>query len=639
MKKRNLFLGAAAMLLTALFSACSSDDPVPGTGQEDPVDDGGKVYMNIDITSTTANGSRSTTNPDDDSHPNVSSDGTEEGTSEENKISNIMVTIVGTKVVDNKVVDNCFIARWTKTFETKLSIDQAQNIKAEFSRSAFLTHFSSHTASDDFDPTAVRVYVICNYDEQIYGKVGTAGVGASLDWINAPESNGDRTKGIISNVKADGNLLSYSTPNNILMTNYQQYETHIPSQIQINNNEYNTADPGYDLTTQQKPILVERAVARFDYAHYAKKDATHGDVPEGNAVLSTDKKDVYYKWRDAQAADASAGLSAQPEIQVRIVKMALINMSKSFYLFRRVSDDGKPSGSNFAIGGREKDGGTDATTNYVVDPEWSFKSNIATATDEEYNSKFWWHLKNGSTTWIFRPVSDIIGEGEITNLDYKTCRYVTPNTIPGPNQQRAGISTGVVFRAQIKAADNNIGVGARMADGHDILVYGDKLLGSWGDIINLTKESNTSRDADLVAAFNIAKTKATSLGNESTWTGDNPQKTLNPNEVTAAVTAGFTIYSQETRNGLTGYFCDYYYWNRHNDNGNPSGMGPMEFGVVRNNVYKLAVTSIKRLGHPTDTSKDPDPVDPEDPDEESKLYMNVWVKVMPWVKRVNYIEF
>ena len=35
-------------------------------------------------------------------------------------------------------------------------------------------------------------------------------------------------------------------------------------------------------------------------------------------------------------------------------------------------------------------------------------------------------------------------------------------------------------------------------------------------------------------------------------------------------------------------------------------MAPMEFAVVRNNVYKLAVTNISRLGHPRISDNDPD---------------------------------
>ena len=88
-----------------------------------------------------------------------------------------------------------------------------------------------------------------------------------------------------------------------------------------------------------------------------------------------------------------------------------------------------------------------------------------------------------------------------------------------------------------------------------------------------------------------------------------------------------------------GYYCYYFYWNRHNSNNNASIMVPMEFATVRNNVYKLSVTKIGELGHPNIPANDPDPVDPEDPDEEDKVYMEVKVEVLPWVVRVNDIEF
>ena len=86
----------------------------------------------------------------------------------------------------------------------------------------------------------------------------------------------------------------------------------------------------------------------------------------------------------------------------------------------------------------------------------------------------------------------------------------------------------------------------------------------------------------------------------------------------------------------------YYYWNRHNDNKLPNEMGIMEFAVVRNNVYKLCVDKIAKYGHPDPTDPDPvdpDPVDPTDPDETGEYYFKVTVKVLPWVVRVNHIEF
>ena len=104
--------------------------------------------------------------------------------------------------------------------------------------------------------------------------------------------------------------------------------------------------------------------------------------------------------------------------------------------------------------------------------------------------------------------------------------------------------------------------------------------------------------------------------------------------------AGFAIYqrSQDNREGW-GYYCYYYYWNRHNDNGRNGIMGPMEFAVVRNNVYKLAVTNIARLGHPRISQNDPDKPKPDTKDESSDIYLTVDSEVVPWTVRVNNIEF
>ena len=108
----------------------------------------------------------------------------------------------------------------------------------------------------------------------------------------------------------------------------------------------------------------------------------------------------------------------------------------------------------------------------------------------------------------------------------------------------------------------------------------------------------------------------------------------------SATTNGITLYqsSKDEKDGW-GYYCYYFYWNRHNDNGNNGVMGDMEFGVVRNNVYKLAVTNINRLGHPRLSDNDPDPENPDNPDESGDVYISLSVEVMPWTVRENNIEF
>ena len=109
---------------------------------------------------------------------------------------------------------------------------------------------------------------------------------------------------------------------------------------------------------------------------------------------------------------------------------------------------------------------------------------------------------------------------------------------------------------------------------------------------------------------------------------------------TTVTKAGFTIYQRSyDPNYKWGYYCYYYYWNQHNNNGNDGVMGPMEFAVVRNNVYKLAVTKIKRLGHPRISDNDPERPEPGYKDESENVYIDVEAYVLPWVVRVNNIEF
>ncbi len=97
--------------------------------------------------------------------------------------------------------------------------------------------------------------------------------------------------------------------------------------------------------------------------------------------------------------------------------------------------------------------------------------------------------------------------------------------------------------------------------------------------------------------------------------------------------------SYDPQLGGWGYYCYYYYWNRHNDNGDEGAMGPMEFDVVRNNVYKLAVTKIARLGHPRISANDPDKPTPNTPDEKGDVYITVTCTTLPWVVRENEIHF
>ncbi|MDE7347138.1 MAG: Mfa1 fimbrilin C-terminal domain-containing protein [Muribaculaceae bacterium] len=127
------------------------------------------------------------------------------------------------------------------------------------------------------------------------------------------------------------------------------------------------------------------------------------------------------------------------------------------------------------------------------------------------------------------------------------------------------------------------------------------------------------------------------VGNDNTDSTDRPLLKA----MRAAVTgAGITIYQSSIDDVYgAGYYCYYYYWNRHNDNGLNGSMGPMEFDVVRNNVYKLSIDKIARLGHPRIPENDPNNPTPETPDESDEIYLDVRVEIAPWVVRLNSITF
>lgn len=74
----------------------------------------------------------------------------------------------------------------------------------------------------------------------------------------------------------------------------------------------------------------------------------------------------------------------------------------------------------------------------------------------------------------------------------------------------------------------------------------------------------------------------------------------------------------------------YPYYIRHEDNGNDALAGPMEFCIVRNNVYQVDVTGVNALGYPLPF------ITPEDtPVEVENVFLQVQIYVKDWVVRSN----
>lgn len=281
-------------------------------------------------------------------------------------------------------------------------------------------------------------------------------------------------------------------------------------------------------------------------------------------------------------------------------------------------------------------------------------------------------------------------------IGYKIWRYVTENTIPTDvANQKHGISTGIVFKGKMVVPDalrgsekygelyntiNNAGDVLTGNPNEDPILYAHSgnLYLTWKEVRAVAIDNKESYPAFYNAVFGTvseeedkqpkaaaegaAPVYSTDVNSPDFWwakwqdaenvddsglSEEDKDKDAREEFKRIATSEGveFTIYQSSKEVDAKGqviakgYYCYYYYWNRHNDNNNATTMGAMEFGVVRNNVYKLAVTDISRLGHPRISENDPDPEDPDKPDEEGKIYFKLSIEVLPWVVRVNNIEF
>ena len=366
-----------------------------------------------------------------------------------------------------------------------------------------------------------------------------------------------------------------------------------------------TSDADVSAMTQDNKFWMTNAyaAAQVDITAEALKACTTPQNPYNLGAHTVERSMARFDYKQSGAFNMGAGIT------LTLTDAALINQSKAHYMFRRVTAGSEPTATNAVVGGAE------VPTNWVVDTDWSNK--VAGNFDAQLSDPSNWHWTSLAS----------LTTNDNYDGDYKIWCYAKENTIPGTTAQKHNVSTGVVFKGELAAGETaSDAVKTAMAAGERIYVFNNVLYGAWSDVEAAAKAGT---DPTLQAAYNQA---ATGVAADAEPTG------------AAAAAAGFTGYSP--KNGT--YYVYYYYWNRHNDNLDPYNMGVMEFAVVRNNVYKLAVDKISRFGHPTppdpsnpdpDPEPDPDPVDPDDPDESVNYYFNVTVKVLPWTVRITNIEF
>lgn len=97
---------------------------------------------------------------------------------------------------------------------------------------------------------------------------------------------------------------------------------------------------------------------------------------------------------------------------------------------------------------------------------------------------------------------------------------------------------------------------------------------------------------------------------------------VNKEDYTDEELSAFSVKRFKLNSGV--YECYYNYWIKHFSQ--DELMGVMEFGIVRNNLYRLKISGVSGLGSGTPE------IDPDKPDEPN-TYIDVAVEVKPWIVR------
>lgn len=616
-------LAAAAILGLA---SCANNEPAVGITSE-----GTEGDLFTTLTLNFGGGTRSATNSDDETGKGSSTDGEEIGTLEENNIDDILVVLC-TKDEDGNYehVTHAYANAVRKTnaptntptyvvrFETQDLYPLAGN--APDGEGGFKLGDTSSVGE------ILYVFTYCNPTPAMKAAYTDSD---GYDVLNPKHNTSDGTfvPDDQFTVEFNDDKGTYQdderlwNDNHFVMTNANIPWVQLPSKYQLLY-EFNKETTPFNLGT----VTVQRAATRFDLAEKAATDdLAKNTYPIENPVNNT--IDAY----------------------VTMDGVAFFNEAKNYYAFMHTSDNGKTIDSKknpFQLCGWDRSG------QYVVSPYWDVDSYpITTDNGTKFRGpqNFNYSMVDDEgkliapEKWNYTSYNDIIGGREDNNdtwnaggtyRDYYFWTYSTPNTIPGIDYQIKGNTTGVLFRAFITANEEvNPALATAMNTGKIIYAYEGILYGDKDMLYEYVKghpESQVQR---------IFKDHFTVTDNNGTVT-----VALNEDENTSYATkdlgnGGFSVYRPTQVDGKNVYYCYYYYYNRHNDNGNDTDMGQMEFAAVRNNVYKLFVATVKEFGHPGNPDDDENPEDPEDPDESPQTYFKVQVEVLPWVVRVNDINF
>jgi hypothetical protein len=288
------------------------------------------------------------------------------------------------------------------------------------------------------------------------------------------------------------------------------------------------------------------------------------------------------------------GKETTPKIAtIKLEKVYPINLMNTSYAYRHVANLAYNNGIPSIIEGTESYGkikvdyAQESENRYVIDPLTTSKKLVDGNELVVLNPA----LTNGS--FVTMPTTE--ATSAVVTYALENTQYVS--------LQRQGYSTGVAF----------IGNMTPYEGGEANKVRGE------------TKDQTVAYSSGQ-PLYLIGYHFYTSLAAVKAWNPSLKEKT----EEELVADYNLVVYPNN--------YCLYKFFPRHWDNGNNSVMGPMEFAIVRNNLYSLKVQDILIPGKPVTNPDVPGPDGPKPdptPDEYWEIYMKVTMNVKPWIVRNN----
>lgn len=308
------------------------------------------------------------------------------------------------------------------------------------------------------------------------------------------------------------------------------------------------------------------------------------------------------------------------QITATITRAFLVNtynQDQETFVLKRVADEWNANTFDYL--------GKETYNNYVIDPNTSAKTLDAASTNASWYDHYFPNLSDevgddGKTKWENWLIQgDPITEPGTTDTWYRL-GYPKENT-SSVDAQGKYYSTGVVFEASYKGIDG-VAEGstffrykgmiyptleAAMEDTYNEASFKEDQ--TFGTFKILTEYINSLPGNEDPAGYKdyLKTAKADNFGDGSLWTWRYyKQYILSFNEKGQATAKTREVlhdrgYGTETFLNGRGY---YIYWIRHNggDSNTTTQFDetrPMAYGIVRNNVYKLTVNSISKIGDDT----------------------------------------